>query len=65
MSPKRALWFNARSLTSIIGGLLDMSPCAAHSMFCPCDFSGCGIAYLRRVADLIPSLHRRVDARAG
>lgn len=67
MSPKRALWFNAASsLTSIFGGLfgffalrrtLDVLPYAIS-------VAAASLIYVA-VADLIPSLHRRVDPRAG
>ena len=67
MSPARALWFNAASsLTSILGGLvgyfalrgaLDVLPYAIS-------VAAASLIYVA-VADLIPSLHRRVDPRAG
>lgn len=67
MSPVRALWFNAASsLSSILGGLagyfalhrtLDLLPYAIS-------VAAASLIYVA-VADLIPSLHRRVDARAG
>jgi zinc and cadmium transporter len=67
MSPTRALWFNAASsLTSILGGLLgyfalrqtlDVLPYAIA-------VAAASLIYVA-VADLIPSLHRRVDPRAG
>ncbi len=67
MSARRALWFNvASSLTSIIGGLagyfglrrsLDVLPYAIS-------VAAASLIYVA-VADLIPGLHRRVDARAG
>ena len=67
MSPVRALWFNAASsLTSILGGLLGYFALRRTLDVLPYAISvaAASLIYVA-VADLIPSLHRRVDARAG
>jgi len=67
MSPVRALWFNAASsLTSILGGLLGYFALRRTLDALPYAISvaAASLIYVA-VADLIPSLHRRVDARAG
>jgi zinc and cadmium transporter len=67
MSPTRALWFNAASsLTSIIGGLLGYVALRSTLDVLPYAISvaAASLIYVA-VADLIPSLHRRVDARAA
>ena len=67
MSPVRALWFNAASsLTSILGGLLGYFGLRRTLDVLPYAISvaAASLIYVA-VADLIPSLHRRVDARAG
>ena len=67
MSPRRALWFNAASsLTSILGGLLGYFALRRTLDVLPYAISvaAASLIYVA-VADLIPSLHRRVDARAG
>jgi zinc and cadmium transporter len=67
MSPTRALWFNAASsLTSIIGGTLGYFALRRTLDVLPYAISvaAASLIYVA-VADLIPSLHRRVDARAG
>ncbi len=67
MSPTRALWFNAASsLTSILGGLLGYFALRGTLEVLPYAISvaAASLIYVA-VADLIPSLHRRVDARAG
>jgi len=63
----RALWFNAASsLTSILGGLLGYFALRRTLDVLPYAISvaAASLIYVA-VADLIPSLHRRVDARAG
>jgi zinc and cadmium transporter len=67
MSPARALWFNAASsLTSILGGLLGYFALRGTLDVLPYAISvaAASLIYVA-VADLIPSLHRRVDPRAG
>jgi zinc and cadmium transporter len=67
MSPARALWFNAASsLTSILGGLLGYFALRRTLDVLPYAISvaAASLIYVA-VADLIPSLHRRVDPRAG
>ena len=67
MSPVRALWFNAASsLTSILGGLLGYFALRRTLDALPYAISvaAASLIYVA-VADLIPSLHRRADARAG
>jgi len=67
MSPTRALWFNAASsLTSIIGGVLGYVALRRTLDVLPYAISvaAASLIYVA-VADLIPSLHRRVDARAA
>jgi zinc and cadmium transporter len=67
MSPARALWFNAASsLTSILGGLLGYFALRQTLDVLPYAISvaAASLIYVA-VADLIPSLHRRVDPRAG
>ncbi len=67
MSPSRALWFNAASsLTSILGGLLGYFALRSTLDVLPYAISvaAASLIYVA-VADLIPSLHRRVDPRAG
>jgi zinc and cadmium transporter len=67
MSPTRALWFNAASsLTSILGGLLGYFALRSTLDVLPYAISvaAASLIYVA-VADLIPSLHRRVDPRAG
>jgi zinc and cadmium transporter len=67
MSPTRALWFNAASsLTSILGGLLGYFALRQTLDVLPYAISvaAASLIYVA-VADLIPSLHRRVDPRAG
>ncbi len=67
MSPVRALWFNAASsLTSIIGGMLGYFALRRTLDVLPYAISiaAASLIYVA-VADLIPSLHRRVDARAA
>jgi zinc and cadmium transporter len=67
MSPTRALWFNAASsLTSILGGLLGYFALRRTLDVLPYAISvaAASLIYVA-VADLIPSLHRRVDPRAA
>jgi zinc and cadmium transporter len=67
MSATRALWFNAASsLTSILGGLLGYFALRRTLEVLPYAIAvaAASLIYVA-VADLIPSLHRRVDARAG
>jgi len=67
MSPRRALFFNAASsLTSILGGLLGYFALRRTLDVLPYAISvaAASLIYVA-VADLIPSLHRRVDPRAG
>lgn len=67
MSPARALWFNAASsLTSILGGLLGFFALRRTLDALPYAISVAAASLLYvAVADLIPSLHRRVDPRAA
>ena len=67
MSPTRALWFNAASsLTSIVGGLLGFFALRSTLDALPYAISVAAASLLYvAVADLIPSLHRRVDPRAA
>src|ERR1700689_3107052 len=67
MSPVRALWFNAASsLASILGGLLGYFALRRTLDVLPYAISGAAASLIYvAVADLIPSLHRRVDPRAG
>lgn len=67
MSPTRALLFNAASsLTSILGGLLGFFALRSTLDALPYAISvaAASLIYVA-VADLIPSLHRRVDPRAA
>ena len=67
MSPTRALWFNAASsLTSILGGVLGYFALRRTLDVLPYAISvaAASLIYVA-VADLIPSLHRRVEPRAG
>jgi zinc and cadmium transporter len=67
MSPTRALWFNAASsLTSILGGLLGYFALRRTLDVLPYAISvaAASLIYVA-VADLIPSLHRRVDPQAA
>lgn len=67
MSPLRALWFNAASsLTSIIGGTLGYFALRRTLEVLPYAISvaAASLIYVA-VADLIPTLHRRADARAA
>ena len=67
MSPSRALWFNAASsLTSILGGLVGYFALRRALGVLPYAISVAAASLLYvAVADLIPSLHRRVDTRAA
>lgn len=67
MSATRALWFNAASsLTSILGGLLGYFALRRTLDVLPYAISvaAASLIYVA-VADLIPSLHRRVEPRAS
>jgi zinc and cadmium transporter len=67
MSPVRAMWFNAASsMTSILGGLLGYLALRRTLDVLPYAISvaAASLIYVA-VADLIPTLHRRVDARAA
>jgi len=67
MSPWRAMWFNAASsLTSILGGLLGYFALRRTLDVLPYAISvaAASLIYVA-VADLIPSLHRRAEIRAG
>jgi zinc and cadmium transporter len=67
MGPVRAMWFNAASsMTSILGGLLGYLALRRTLDVLPYAISvaAASLIYVA-VADLIPTLHRRVDARAA
>jgi zinc and cadmium transporter len=67
MSRRRALWLNlATSLTSVIGGVIAYFALGAAMVVLPYAITLAAASFIYiAVADLIPGLHKRVDAESG
>lgn len=67
MSRRKALWLNlAASLTSVIGGVIAYFALGAAMVVLPYAITLAAASFIYiAVADLIPGLHKRVDAESG